>query len=364
MQCRSAFLCAALLMTSACKNDPNGRKSESSYVIGNDDIQPLDADAAKKIDPAVINASVLIVSVFDEKIVKFCSGVMVQGETLDRPQILTNHHCFAEENAEGAITKNVHPDACHKTKVYFGHTIAASNKAVSVPCLEDSLVTDPIADIAKFRLAAPPPESARTLELWTDPIPSEERKAVVVHYPNRHSQMPLTEFEAAAKLPSASLTITDCVVKGPFPEETWDVESELPFALRHTCDLVHGSSGSALVDLETSKILGINWGGIKLEFERDATIDNVATHSHYVQALLEDRLDQYRTTILDRGAGGLNNVGSSANALPAAERYQKKTATGNKTADNKCSTINGQSSHSAPSAGLFLLSLVLLGVLL
>ena len=79
------------------------------------------------------------------------------------------------------------------------------------------------------------------------------------------------ELEQQGSVVKLTLTQTspldDCKVIGPFDVSEWDLDRTLPFSLRHTCDLIHGSSGSGLIDAKTGKVLGVNWGGIKIAIE-------------------------------------------------------------------------------------------------
>src|SRR5690606_36021161 len=97
------------------------------------------------------------------------------------------------------------------------------------------------------------------------------------------------------KLPAASITDNDCRTLGGFAVDEWNLDRTLPFSIKHTCDLLHGSSGSALVDIETEKILGVNWGGIKIQYGDKSETVNAATAAPYVIAFLTNKLE-----VLDR----------------------------------------------------------------
>ena len=62
----------------------------------------------------------------------------------------------------------------------------------------------------------------------------------------------------------------------------------LGFSIRHTCDQIDGSSGSALISREGGLLLGVNWGGIEMvEPGSDApTKINVATSMNNVRVFL------------------------------------------------------------------------------
>jgi hypothetical protein len=76
-----------------------------------------------------------------------------------------------------------------------------------------------------------------------------------------------------------------------FAVSEWDLDRTLPYSLRHTCDLIHGSSGSGLIDAKTGKILGVNWGGIKISLDAGVRTDNVATRAKYAQAFLNNSVE-------------------------------------------------------------------------
>jgi hypothetical protein len=355
----ATLLCVAILLP-GCKSSSEERKSHASYIIDDDNIRPLDAATAKGIDPKIIHASVLIVTVLNKQLIKFCSGVLIKSATDNAVEVLTNHHCFADVNDQGVVNRLFNADACNETQVYFGYMLLNALKATKIACLKGSLISDPTGDIAKFRLESTPPLGTETLGLWTDPPPMEERRAVVIHYPNHKDEVPGATFSLNSNIPSASVTIDNCTTKGTFPKETWGVEQEIRLVLRHTCDLVHGSSGSALVDLETSKILGINWGGIKLQYPNHSSTDNVATNSLYVQAFLNGTLDAYKASIFsDSAVATRGGNSSSANAELGTINRESNGGTTKKSNQSACGWITPGQMPVAPNQTILLLLFII-----
>jgi hypothetical protein len=363
---RSTLLLASLSLTvlQGCQIPKEKQKSHTSYIIGDDNIKPLDDQTASATTQMVMNSAVLIVTTMKKTTFKYCSGVLTKGVADGGIQVLTNHHCFAQIGENGEVSRALDPDACNETNVYFGYTLSNSADAVKIPCLKNSLVTDPEGDIAMFHLETPPPIEATTLELWKDPIPEDERVAVVIHYPNHEIAEGTTALGLKSVIPTASITSDNCITKGMFPRASWGLEPRIRFVLRHTCDLIHGSSGSALVDAKTSKILGINWGGIKMQDPENPSTDNVATTSLYVQAFLNHTLDEYKASIM---ADRLANSRPRVVAGPAKAEVNGSAAdtndnTGKKSNPPSCGRISGIN-NLVPPYGMLALLLITIPLL-
>lgn len=280
---------AALALTGGCKRKPDLHElSYGAYIVGaSNDIKPFDGEPAtlKELDPDAAAASVLVATKMGDKRVKFCSGTLIAGD-----RILSNHHCFAETDGEGKATRELLKEACTETRIYFGYLPGHAAQAWSTTCAAGSLRTNFEGDLSVFKLAGSPPDKYKPLALWDGDDTPTGRAAAIVHYPDVEERMELPP-EGGAKLPTAAITLDDCQVQGAFAISEWDLDRTLPFSLRHTCDLIHGSSGSALIDLKTSTILGVNWGGIKITYDNGVRTDNVATRASYVKAFLEGKTD-------------------------------------------------------------------------
>jgi hypothetical protein len=273
-----------------CK--PLMEMSTTAYIVGptNDIKQIKSEDLIKNDIVDIANASVLIATTLKNDARKFCSGTLIK-DLQDRTCVLTNHHCFAEVDENEMVSDQLIAEACIETTVYFGFH---KDKALSVQegsCLKDSLRTNPRGDLALFCLGEAPPASAKTLKIAKTPVFDSEVPALIVHYPDvLENRIPINN--TGVKLPSASLTINDCYTDGVFNTQNWRHDRALPYAIRHTCDLIKGSSGSALIDRSSKEIIGVNWGGIALQYSDRTDMINVATHSDYVQAFLENRTDE------------------------------------------------------------------------
>ena len=99
--------------------------------------------------------------------------------------------------------------------------------------------------------------------------------------------MDLTKFpDAPATVPRMAITFEDCATAGYFRSNTFEVDPSLPYSIRHTCDMIKGSSGSSLVDATSGESLGVNWGGIKFGDAGDAEAYNIATRSSLVASFI------------------------------------------------------------------------------
>ncbi len=290
----SLALCGGLA-ASGCKQ--GFQVSTTAYVVGPTvDIISIDKPTVEKIDPDVLNASVMIATRLESKRVKFCSGTLIGPETgADGYRVLSNHHCFAVADADGKATQAMIPEACKGTTAYFGFLRGQAGEATPVACKPGSLRTNFDGDLSVFTLASKPPEKHRPIVINEKEDGLENRAALIVHYPDVDAEMEVPP-DGGPKLPTAAATLNDCKVVGPFAVSEWDLDRTLPFSFRHTCDLIHGSSGSGLIDAKTGKLLGVNWGGIKISYDDGVRTDNVATRARYVLAFLngtvEDEMKQ------------------------------------------------------------------------
>jgi hypothetical protein len=268
----------AFTSIAACKQKLSIQKT--AYILGENDIVTVNA---KNDIPEIRKASVLIATKLTSGSSRFCSGTMIK----DSEQVLhivTNHHCFSEEDDQGNVKRELLAQACVDTLIHFDFIEGNNRKSKSVKCLPGSLRSDPDIDLAVFKLQSPPPADHHELEFFTGD--SSGRKAIIFHYPARTNGSALDSNNVS--LPLGALTSNDCRVLGPFNNDEIALDSVLGASIRHTCDLDHGSSGSALIDLDSSKVLAINWGGVTID-QKDKGIlrkDNTATRADIAQAFL------------------------------------------------------------------------------
>ena len=239
-----------------------------------------------EIDPKILNASVLISTRLGPTDVKFCSGTLIPS---DQPggnlRVLTNHHCFAEVDEEGIATSELLPEACVDTKIYLGFFSGQTRSSTIVDCLPGSLRTSMDGDLSVFRLATQVPDQFQPMTLGSSNTNLAGRQALIVHYPDIKSAK-VESPTGGPKLPVAQVTRDNCKVLGNFPIGHWQFDRSLPYSLRHTCDLTHGSSGSGLIDAATGQLIGVNWGGIKINEDGKTEAINVATGITFVNAFL------------------------------------------------------------------------------
>jgi hypothetical protein len=277
-----------------CKKRPRLiERSPTAYIIGPNNIVPVDDSVTSEVTAEPVKASVLIATRLQNKRVKFCSGSLIAADHAEggdaKLRVLTNHHCFATTDDEGKAKPQIMPEACGGTSVYFGFAprLDDAAEASQVRCAPGSLRTDFEGDLAVFTLEENPPAAAgyRPVTIWDGEDVPVDRQAFIIHYPDIADQLALPPG-GKVKLPTAQATLDDCRVLGGYDVSEWDLDRTLPYALRHTCDLIHGSSGSGLFDRETGKLLGVNWGGLKVSYGGGTRTDNVATRASYVLAFL------------------------------------------------------------------------------
>lgn len=278
------------LLTGGC--GPQMELSRAAYIIGTDDIKPFQSKAsdADKIEKDTLAASALIVTKAKTGYI-FCSGTLIENATdPTRSYIVTNHHCFARKTAAGAPLPELIDGACSETSIFLG---VSTDVMVQTTCAAGSLVSNVTLDLAVFRTAKTiPSETIRPLKLKSEAVNNEETGALIVHFPLNRDTFKIKQ----AKLPAPQITKSDCVVKGLFARGDWELDPVLPHSLRHTCDLISGSSGSALVSRTSGEVLGVNWGGVKLKYENKSPVTiNAATLNTRVSLFLSnpDATDRY-----------------------------------------------------------------------
>lgn len=352
-------LIGLILPVSACKR-PAVEVGTTAYIVGpTNDIRPAggaEEDRGDGITAELKNAAVLIATRLQDKRVKFCSGTLVApeegGQTL---RILTNHHCFAVPGADGKATRTLLVEACSFSTVYFGFLAGMTQTAEAVGCQPGSLRTSFEGDLAVFTLAHNPQAKFQPLALWQGEDGPVGRQAAIVHYPDVEAQAE-TPPDGGPKLPTAAITVTDCQVSGVFATSEWELDRTLPFSLRHTCDLIHGSSGSGLIDVQTGTLLGVNWGGIKITYDDGVRVDNVATKASFAQAFLDGREDEIVRE--SRTTGGSGNLGAGGKKDDGSEKKSETFAGGVK--KKACGVVgsdrDGPAGSSAASWPILLLA--------
>lgn len=348
-------LAAFLFLMSAVACKQGGIEiSTTAYIVGpTNDIIPVDKDSEPKVKPPVLNFSVMIATRLKTNRVKFCSGTLIAPDpvTGGNMRVLSNHHCFADQDADGKATQVISPESCVATTAYFGFTQANASQAWTTPCLPGSLRTNFDGDLGVFTLSQNPPDKFQPAQFWDGDPDATGRTALIIHYPDVEANMAAPP-EGGVKLPTAAVTLTDCKVLGGFAINEWELDRTLPFALRHTCDLIHGSSGSGLIDVETGKLLGVNWGGIKISFDSGVRTDNVATRASYAKAFLTNTIDQ-----AVKEAEGKKTTRSSIDATQNVQVAEQAAGPAGKAEKKRCGAIGGNS-RGATTAGLVALLLL------
>ncbi len=333
------------LVLSGCKKGLE--VNHAGYIVGltNDIVQVTPANRSA-IPDSVFDSAVFIVTKLPGERVKYCSGTLVEparpGENL---RVLTNHHCFAEiDKSPGGsdiIRGEVFLEACTNTETWFGVAPSLGVAPTKVGCQPGTLRTNPKLDLAVFTLARAVPGQHRAATVAQPSMVEVGRAAMIVHYPEVESHLAPLPGQPVA-LPTASVTLEDCKILGVFPEREWGIDPTVPYSLRHSCDIVQGSSGSALLDAETHEIIGVNWGGIKINHEKGQRTDNVATRTEFVAAFLAGQEIPQPLPVMDSGR--------NADAVAGIPEKRKQTSGGIKGVS--CGVTG---SHVGAHAFLFLL---------
>ncbi len=342
---RSCFLALISLGTIACK--PLANISTTAFILGNsDDIRKIEDHGEAEVPEAIKNAAVLISTALTGGGRKLCSGTLVapaDNDTTQSPRVLTNHHCFANIDEHGDVKAEPLAEACVNTSVYLGFIAGNTKNATVLKCTQASLRSDVTGDLAVFTVTGTVPTQYKPLGVWPDADIAADRDAIVVHFPDV-AQNYIAHGTPPIRLPVAAVTAANCQTSGDFPQSEWYLDSTLPFSLQHTCDLEHGSSGSALIDRDTLTILAVNWGGIKINYKTNSRITNAGTKADYVGAFLNGSTAEIRHTRL-----------ASADATAANGDTGGKTSAKKNRLTAGCGTIatgNNTSKSGFPQAAL------------
>lgn len=341
--------------TMACKPSIVHKLTTAAYIIGPDNMRrmdnhgPVDLSATpppEELIKSLAATAVLIVTPLTTGETRFCSGNIYNGPA--GPVVLTNRHCFAPDKDHSTKSGGADPWACEKTQVYRNFDVSTALPSTRNGCAKDSLKVNSLLDLATFKLAGPGVEAGspdplpRGLDLRkTDPQPGERINAMIVHFPDIEGQRVRMDL---AKLPGAPMTIPrmtitweDCRTAGYFKVETYNVDPSLPYAIRHTCDMIKGSSGSSLVDAGTGESLGVNWGGIKFGDAKDDQVFNIATRATLASSFLSmggSELDQLLLSIAEKPPEGTVGNGEADALVERSGKSRHLTVAG-------CARIQG-----------------------
>ena len=283
-----ARLWITLLIMLACEvqRQPLSRRGN---IIGVNEIAPVAvAREAGQVDAAIlqrsISAAALLVTVVGKKY-RHCFGSLLpaaEGET--RPRIITNRHCFAATHAP------LPAKACARTSVYFNFS-QPDAPLLGRRCALGSLRAHAGSDLAIFTLRRPLPPSQRPFVLWQGAVPAA-REAFLLHYPHI-----IHDFASPARsvhlltgtshyFPITAVSADGCIVKGRPKRGLWRL---VPFGMAHSCDMTKGSSGAALIDFQTGKLLGVSWGGLKLQVGKITKKINFAVSADFLRKFIDNQ---------------------------------------------------------------------------
>lgn len=288
----------------ACK--PKNSLSYSGFIIGEtNDIKPAtEAELDRLLDDKDAgDRFALIVTRRKSGEVKYCSGAIVQpSESNPKRVVLTNHHCFAENESSSTLME----EACTGTTAYFGFFLGDERSERKLKCQPGTLRTNPVLDLARFETDPSPPGAPLTIwegeesQLWGQNV-------FIVHFPSEDSLKQKMQG-LGVKLPTAAISQDNCTVLSAFRKEEWFIDPALPYSIKHTCDLVHGSSGSMLLHREKRQVVAVNWGGVRIKYPDREEVVNAATAARYLRAFLND-------DDLSQGARSLD-AGPKSEGLP------------------------------------------------
>jgi hypothetical protein len=334
----TTFLLSCGLLLGACKNLSVNR-NPSGYIIGANSIGKASESSNKS--NYNLDAFVLIATLTKNNTVKKCSGTIIKHNNIFK--VLTNHHCFAKSKDGATASLTLEENACVKTTV-FANLNPNHKEHLVYSCRKDSLKTNKAADIAVFTLDAPEDSELQYLELSDADVQVKDQEAYVVHYPDiRENQIKLPNTPYL--VPLMAITDEECQVQDRFPENEWTLDESLQYAVKHTCDIVDGSSGSALVMKETNKLIGLNWGGIIIQYKDRSLKTNTATHVSFVHMFLNGELSNQMSS---RG------MADASTDISAKKKSQSKS----EKKPNFCGTLGSKGVNQ-----LFLASLLLLPLL-
>ena len=234
--------------------------------------------------------------------------------------LLSNHHCFAKKDDEGKISTNLVEDYCQNINVIFGAYKESIESKEVLGCKKDTFSSDIDMDLAVFELNKNPSPKFTPIEFSSKNMSESVVEAVVIHYPKVDANDPALEektfidAELGVRAPYVQYTIENCSTQGKFPKSRWKLDKSLGFSIRHTCDQIDGSSGSALISKDDGLLLGVNWGGIELvpPGKDENTKTNVATSIENVEIFLSGDYQEHKDGIFKTGDEAFNATKTSA----------------------------------------------------
>lgn len=313
----------SLLMTLAsCKI--KSQTNKQGYVLGDSNDIEIYKESSSKSATKTVSSVALIVTTMNSGKKKFCTGSLIKHE--GQIGIITNFHCFANASEDGKVESFFFTEACTTTKIYFEFTKADHDKAVGHACKVGTLVGDHDGDLAFFELED---EESILTKRQALKFSEEENvdgvEAEIFHHPDIPENY-VSVGDEGISMPAMAVTRKNCKVNHRYATKEWPLDPTLPFSIKHTCDLIHGSSGSPLLSTASGKILGINWGGIEIEYKKGIDTSNAATSADYVTAFLEGKTAQVRRHAEDVTAMEIKN-------------QSKKEKAGLLTGAKSCATI-------------------------
>jgi hypothetical protein len=153
----------------------------------------------------------------DDGIGYVCTGFLISGDLL-----MTNHHCPQSESE------------WRSTLVDFDYDSASAAPVVSA--FKELIVADQRLDFAIFRLVANPGRQPLPLDTTAPP---ESKPLLIIEHPGGEPKQ---------------VSIIDCRVQGA---QVSGVSADLT-DFGHLCDTLGGSSGSPVMDLATSRVIGLH----------------------------------------------------------------------------------------------------------
>lgn len=328
-----------------CKQKNDLINQSPGYILGpSNDINVFEKDDPRLALYDFSASSVLVTTTLKDGKVKFCSGTLIlpaANETFLR--VITNHHCFAESENDEKSKQTLLKESCVKTKIYLDFNKGNARDSKTADCAPGSLRSSYEMDLAVFTLKDQLPNRYKPLGIFPGSVAELAGKsALIIHHPDVETQRE-SPGKGVPPLPVSAYTNNDCRVDGPFSASEAKLDRTLPFGIRHSCDLIHGSSGSALLDPQTGLILGVNWGGIQINSGGGLNVSNVATSAPFVRAFLEQKSPE---TLLTKDGASPQGRSSDLGVAIAGGRAQTEETSGDSAKNSKknaCGVVGWES---------------------
>lgn len=257
------FGCVASADLSTLETPPIN-EMDTSELMARDRSEPLPRNYRQTHKPYLdgIYASVLITTLMDSGLSSFCSGFVVKLSD-DSATVITNYHCLASYDSDQSFRVPTHhavpQQACSQTLVNF-----TPDRVSQSGCKAGTIRYDSSADLAAFEVT--PPKNG--FPDYVKPIaiaryrPRASEPAYMIHFPHDPRVLSTTDL-LDDPLPKARITKIGCkTIASPHPLRWHPFDDLIPFSIEHTCFLLKGSSGSALISSHTHKVIGVNWGSL------------------------------------------------------------------------------------------------------